>query len=47
MKKNKESATLVIQAEMLVDGENIIDNPDDNAGLDVWRKEEKPNIVDI
>lgn len=47
VKKNKESATLVIQAEMLVDGENIIDNPDDNAGLDVWRKEEKPNIVDI
>lgn len=46
--KNKDVATLSIQAELLIDGENIIENPDDNAGLDVWRREDRnPNIVDI
>ena len=33
---------------MLINGESIIENPDDNSGLDVWRKEDRnPNIVDI
>jgi hypothetical protein len=46
--KNKDSARLVIQAEMRIDGENVVENPDDNAGLDVWRREDRnPNVVDI
>ena len=46
--KNKDFETLTIQAEMLINGESIIENPDDNSGLDVWRKEDRnPNIVDI
>ena len=46
--KNKDYARLVIQAEMRIDGENVVENPDDNAGLDVWRREDRnPTIVDI
>ena len=46
--KNKDSARLVIQTEMRIDGEKVVENPDDNAGLDVWRREDRnPTIVDI
>lgn len=45
--RNKEEAVLVISAEMKVDGDQVLENPDDNAGLDVWRKKGSTIIVDI
>lgn len=48
VKKNKDYVRLVVQAELRIDGENVVENPDDNAGLDVWRREDRnPTIVDI
>jgi len=46
--KRKDSAELVIDAVMRINGEHIIENPDDAAGLDRWHKEGKnPPIIDI
>ena len=46
--KNGDNAVIVIGTEMRINGEHILENPDDNAGLDRWRKEEKnPPIIDI
>lgn len=46
--KNGDNAVIVIGTEMKINGEHILENPDDNAGLDRWRKEEKnPPIIDI
>lgn len=46
--KRKDSAELEINAIMRINGEHIIENPDDAAGLDRWHKEDKnPPIIDI
>ena len=46
--KNKDFANLVINAEMEIDGEKIIENPDNGGGIDMWRREDRDaNIVDI
>jgi len=46
--RNKEEAHLFIDADMTVDGDQVIESTDDNAGLDIWRKEgSQPIIVDI
>lgn len=46
--RNKEEAILLINADMVVDGEQVVESSDDNAGLDIWRKEgHQPIIIDI
>ena len=46
--KKKDSAELIIDAEMRINGEHILENPDDAAGLDRWHKVDKnPPIIDI
>ena len=46
--RNRESARLVIKTDLRVDGEKILDSPDDEAGLDRWLREDgNPIIVDI
>lgn len=46
--RSRESARLVIEADLRVDGEKILESPDDDAGLDRWLREDKnPIIVDM
>lgn len=46
--KKKDSAVLNIDAKMRINGEYIMENPDDEAGLDRWHRDDKnPPIIDI
>ena len=46
--RSKESGTLNIKAVLVIDGEKILESPDNEAGLDRWIREDKnPIIVDI
>lgn len=45
--RNMEEAVLVINAEMVVDGEKVLESSDDNGGLDVWKRADSSIVVDI